>query len=349
MTIGLISYMAIDHTQWAALVRGSRTGTWFQSREAYDFFAGMPELFQPFAVGVVRQEPDGECSELRGVCVGYVTVEKNPLKQFFTRRAIIYGGPCLADDATGEEAETLMNGVAQGLENGEWRLEHDGPIYIETRNFNDYSRWREAFERAGFAYKRHLNFHVDCTDKAQMDRRLSDTRAKQIRRARRAGVEVEELEIGDWRLVIEEWYAILREMYRTKVKTPLWPVEFFISAYERGVAKYRMVKYEGQVIGGLMMVKDDKCVYEWFVCGQDMTQERQYPSVMATYAGMEYAHEHGIPRCDFMGAGEPDIPYGVRDFKERFGGEKVEHGRFLHVCKPLLYAVGTIGVRMMKK
>ena len=27
----------------------------------------------------------------------------------------------------------------------------DAPIYIETRNFNDYSCWKEAFEAAGFA------------------------------------------------------------------------------------------------------------------------------------------------------------------------------------------------------
>ena len=48
---------------------------------------------------------------LRAVCVGYLTVERNPIKQYFTRRAIIIGGPALADDATDEEVVALLEAV----------------------------------------------------------------------------------------------------------------------------------------------------------------------------------------------------------------------------------------------
>jgi lipid II:glycine glycyltransferase (peptidoglycan interpeptide bridge formation enzyme) len=50
-----------------------------------------------------------------------------------------------------------------------------------------------------------------------------------------------------------------------------------------------------------------------------------------------------------MGAGKPEETYGVRDFKARFGGELVEHGRYLCVRKPLLYWLGKMGVKLMKK
>jgi lipid II:glycine glycyltransferase (peptidoglycan interpeptide bridge formation enzyme) len=50
-----------------------------------------------------------------------------------------------------------------------------------------------------------------------------------------------------------------------------------------------------------------------------------------------------------MGAGSPDQPYGVRDFKAEFGGELVEHGRFLCVRKPMLYAIGKMGVKLLKQ
>jgi lipid II:glycine glycyltransferase (peptidoglycan interpeptide bridge formation enzyme) len=50
-----------------------------------------------------------------------------------------------------------------------------------------------------------------------------------------------------------------------------------------------------------------------------------------------------------MGAGKPDEAYGVRDFKAKFGGKLVEHGRFLFVCKPLLYKIGILGVKILKK
>lgn len=301
---------------------------------------------------------------LRGVCVGYVTVERNPIKQYFTRRAIIIGGPVIANDATSEEVETLMIAVRNQFKILDLRFKIlNSPIFIETRNFNDYSKWRNAFEHCGghprrrpllpfrwkdapgFEYKKHLNFHVDCTDKEKMWERLSKTRQKQIRRALRSGVEVVEPAEED----VKKWYAILQEMYRQKVKLPLLPMDFFLNAYRSGKAKYLMVKYNGEVIGGLMFEMDEKSVYEWYVCGLDSAYERQYPSVVATYAGMEYANAHGRRCCDLMGAGEPGVPYGVRDFKERFGGELVEHGRFVCVREPILYKIGVMGVKMMKR
>ena len=49
-----------------------------------------------------------------------------------------------------------------------------------------------------------------------------------------------------------------------------------------------------------------------------------------------------------MGAGVPDVPYGVRDFKSEFGGTMVEHGRFLNVCKPWLYRIGKLAIKVLK-
>jgi hypothetical protein len=304
---------------------------------------------------------------LRGVCVGYVTRERNAIKQLFTRRAIINGGPALANDATGEEVQALMEAVRKEL-NG-------GPIYIETRNFNDYSPWKEAFEQAGFAYKRHLNFHIDCTDQAAMWGRLSERRRREIRKvsataslndAARLPNEPQAGFLSDER-DIRAWYAILEKLYRTKVKTPLWPLKFFIEAHRQGVARYLLVRHEGKVIGGIMVVSDEMSaaeplndaaklpnaacgtVYEWYICGLDADYKDQYPSVMATWAAMEYANTHGLARFDVMGAGEPGVPYGVRDFKAEFGGELVEQGRFIHIAKPLLYKIGETGVRLLKK
>ena len=109
----ILTYTEIDREEWSRLVQTSRTGTWFQSPEAYELFASLPEMFTPFAFGVVgKPESDsGQIIEatLRGVCVGYVTKEKNRLRQFFTRPAIILGGPCLAEDATDEEVTALLS------------------------------------------------------------------------------------------------------------------------------------------------------------------------------------------------------------------------------------------------
>ena len=407
MTAKVQTYEEIDRTEWEKLVRESRTGTWFQSPEAYDFYASLPELMEPFVYAISSQqsvissqesgnsnrlsvissqeseissqlsafshqkieinEQNQECG-LRAVCVGYVTKERSTVKQFFTRRAIIIGGPVFANDATLEEVETLMMAVRNQFKILDFKFKIlNAPIYIETRNFNDYSCWKEAFEAAGFAYKKHLNFHVDCRDKEKICERLSDNRKRQIRHAKQNGATITKLSNDE--NDIREWYEILRELYRTRVKTPLFTLKFFIKAHRQGIGKFLLVKHEGKVIGGSMVVMSEGnnelkserinelknggmsegTVYEWFECGLNAEYKELYPSVMATYAGIEFASENGYARYDMMGAGEPGVPYGVRDFKAEFGGELVEHGRFLCVCKPLLYQLGTVGVRILRK
>ena len=333
------------------MVRTSATATWFQTQEAYEFYASMPELFKPFAIGLMN------VGRLKCVCVGYVTEEKNALKQMFTRRAIIIGGPCLANDCLDYEVMELMRAVRRQIATE--------AIYIECRNFNNYSRWRNAFEAEGFSYVPHLNFHVDCADKAAMDGKLSENRKRQIKKAIKSGIEISELSndgmsrdnslnephtLNDAEQEIKEWYDILLHLYKTRVKTPLFPLSFFIEFYRQRLGKYLLVKFDGKVIGGIMCpILEGRCIYEWFVCGMDTEYRNQNPSVMATYAAMEYGNACGLARFDFMGAGKPNEPYGVREFKEKFGGEMVEHGRFLHVAEPIMYKIGVLGVKIVKK
>ena len=137
------SYKDIEETQWNALVQKSDTATWFQTPEAYTFYASLPGEFKPFVYGV------SEDGQLSGIIVGYITQEKSRLKQFFTRRAIVVGGPLLDDAISSEALFALLQTVRSELSKQ--------AIYIETRNFNDYSRWKDIFRTQGFAYQPHLN------------------------------------------------------------------------------------------------------------------------------------------------------------------------------------------------
>lgn len=329
----ILSINNIDRTEWSRLVEASDTGTWFQSPEAYVFFAGQPNLFKPF---VFSLENEGK---LRAVCVGYVTVEKSVLKQFLTRRAIIVGGPCFADDCINEEVSLLLSTLRQQLSTD--------AIYIETRNFNEYSRWKSAFAAAGFDYVPHLNFHVDTSSVEVVDANLGKSRKRDIRTTIREGVMVIEHPTDEQ---VCEYYKVLDNLYRTKVKTPLFPLSFFLALNKHKDGRLLLMEYQGRIIGGTVCVEQaNKCVYEWFVCGEDGVYPHVFPSSYATYAGIKYAAEHGCARFDMMGAGKPDEAYGVRDFKAKFGGTEVEHGRFLCITKPLLYRIGVIGVKILKK
>ena len=384
----ILTYPDIDPQQWQALIDRSPYATWFQTKEAYEFYASNPEEMTPFAFGVVEDEckvegvklkgeengkadtpastlytlhpTQNEASTpytlhptptLKGVIVGYITKERSALKQFFTRRAIIIGGPLLAEDATAEEIAALLSAVKKlqrsdlqpaGRSTAKRSTGHS-PIYIETRNFHDYSRWKEVFQNAGFAYQPHYDIHVHCNATHTM----SERRQRELKRAVKNGAKIVEASSEQ---EIRDWYQILSQIYRQKVRTPLWSKAFFLHFYRSGVGKYLLVKYQDKVIGGMMCpILNGRAIYEWYVCGLDEDYREQYPSVVATHAAIEYAKQNDIPLFDFMGAGEPDIPYGVRDFKMEFDGELVEHGRFLCIRKPLLYWIGKMGVKWLKR
>lgn len=320
------TYSEIDKQDWRLLAEISPLSTWFQTDEAYRFYQSVSDMCA-FVYGVMEED------KLVGVIVGYTTQEKCKLKQYFTARAIVVGGPLL-DENISESALTMLLQTVK-KQQGE-------AIYIETRNLHDYSRWKTVFEANGFAYQPHLNIQVACNAMHTM----SEQRQRQVKKAIKNGAEIckasSEQEIRDW-------YQILRELYRQKVRTPLWSEAFFLQFYRNGVGKYLLVKYNGKVIGGMMCpIFAGKAIYEWYVCGLDDAYREQYPSVMATYAAIEYAKQNDIPMFDFMGAGVPDQPYGVRDFKMEFGGEVVEYGRYLHIRKPLLYKIGKWGVKILK-
>ena len=324
----------IDPIMWSELVKQSPVATWFQTREAYLFFNDLSFL-EAFAIAL---ESDGQ---LKGLVVGYIQKDGGKIKQFFSRRAIIVGGPLLSDDITDEELAFLLSALIKKL--------RKKAIFIETRNFNDYNRWRPVFEREGFGYEPHYDVQVETTSMELVNSKLDRNRRRNIKKALDNGVVIDENPDAD---DLRRLYAMLEELYVTKVKTPLFPFEFFEKLSKIPSSRFFVAKNaEGQLLGGLVCVAlEHRTVYAWLACGDDYNYKSLSPSVMVNYAGVSYAARQGIPRFDFMGAGKPDDGgYGVRDFKLKFGGELVEYGRYVHVCNRLLFGIGKLAVKVLKK
>ena len=330
--IKVLTYHEIDQQQWNELVQSSPTATWFQTKEAYEFYTSVSTELAPFALGV---EEDGH---LTGVIIGYTTHENNPIKQLLTCRSIIIGGPLLDEHISSDALSALLVAVKQVAK---------GAIYVETRNFNDYSIWREGFEQCGFQYQPHLDYHINTTSLELAQHNIGKHRWRYIRLSMRDGAQIVQQPTIEQ---VRAFYTILQDLYRTKVRTPLWSWEFFEQLYHVENAKYILVELDGQIVGGTACVcLPGKAVYEWYACGLDNCRDDIRPLSVAIWGEMQYATENGYPLFDFMGAGSPDQPYGVRDFKAEFGGELVEHGRFLCVRKPLLYWIGKMGVNWLKR
>ena len=323
----------IDLHQWKELLHNSKTRSFFQTKECFDLYAANPEFMKPFCFAV----DDG--GKLKGVIIGYIQADGGKAKRFLSRRAIINSGPLLADNISDEALTMLLTECRKRLQGK--------AIYVECRNFEDYSEYKNVFKQCGFEYVPHLNFHIDTSSEEIVNQNLGKSRKRDIRTSFRDGAEiVEQPTLGE----VRDFYTILHDLYINKVKTPLYPISFFEHLFQQDYSKFLLVRLNEKIVGGTVCVcLFGYAVYEWFACGEDGVYKNIYPSTVATYAGIRYAAQNGYQHFDMMGAGKPDEGYGVRDFKAKFGGQLVEHGRFINVINPLLYNAGKLGVKFLKR
>ena len=320
----------ITSIDWQELLAESPYSNAFQTEEMYNFLSSL-DCLRSF-LSCVRNT-DGK---LVGLAVGYIQAEKG-IKKYFSRRAIIQGGLLLAKDIAEGELKTLLEDI---------KHKTSSAIYVEIRNNADYSEYKEIFQKYGFEYRPHLNCLIDCSDADQALKNMNESRRRQVRIASEGGYEVK---VADTKEEIDEFYKLLSNHYKTKVKKPIFPKEFFEQIVSQKVGEIMLIKINGKVVSGMLQLCHGNTVYDYYVFGLDTQYPNNYPSVLVYWETIKRASAHGYTTFDTMGAGTPDVPYGVRDFKLRFGSRLVEHGRFLSINKPLLYKLGTFAIMLISR
>ncbi|MFC0875986.1 GNAT family N-acetyltransferase [Saccharicrinis sp. FJH2] len=199
----------------------------------------------------------------------------------------------------------------------------DKVFYTEFRNCKKDENLDRTLSEFNFVPQERINLYIDFGS-FDTFQNLSESKQRQINKGLDAGVTVEPFaDIYE----LNTFYGILRELYKHKVRKPLPDKSFFVSAYRLGrhndCIQTLAIKYDRMVIGGILLAGNPgKTYYEWYIGGLHQTYKHLFPSVMATWGGIQKAGELKAERFDFMGGGIPDVPYGVRDFKARFGSEE---------------------------
>lgn len=317
--------------QWDALYRHSTTATVFQSQDFLRFIETL-DGWEPFALGVT------ESGVLKGVMVGIIQHEGGALRRFFSRRAIVNGGPLLAGDISDKAVSALLDSGARQLRRR--------AIYIETRNLNDYSQHTALFANRHYRYKPHYNFLLTLSDD------FSDHYHRSVRRNLQTALR-QPLQICHTATLddVRQFYGLLRDCYTQRVHLPLPPLSFFEACHNSPLFHYTLVRDEADTIvaGTLTALTVGRTAHLWFAAGSRSAARQLYPSTVAYDATLRFCHEQEFTCFDFMGAGRPgDGGYGVRDFKKRFGGTQVEQGRFLRILHPIRYAIGCLAVGILR-
>jgi len=323
-------YKNIDLNNLESFVYNHPSGNFFQSTHYFNFIKSLPP-YQPILI--VFQD-DNE--SIKGSLIAVIQKEKGIIKSKLSSRCIVIGGP-IAENDNEDVLDCLLKELIKKVENK--------AIYIEIRNLSNQTKNKKVFLKNGFNYREHFNFIVKIKNVEENFKNLNENRKRQIKKAIKNNVEIS---IPKDKNEVKEFYVILKKLYKEKVKKPLPNFNFFEKFFfSNNLGKYFLVKNNGNIIGGIMCPIFKDTIYEWYVCGLDKEYKDLSPSVMATWAAIEYGARNGLSYFDFMGAGSPDSDYGVREFKSKFGGELVNYGRFLRINNPLLYQIGKMGLKML--
>lgn len=328
MSIKIISQIdKIDKKEWETFNSLHPDGNLFQSLKFFQFLTHQPG-FDPIIITA------WENMKLEGLLLAYTQKEGSGLKGFFSKRTIVYGGPLLQDN----QKEEVLNCLITELN------KQSNSIYTEFRNLFSLDTFQNQFQLSGFQYNPHLNYIVSIPEKEPIQI-LNSSKRRQVRKSLKNGAKII---VPHGKEDIKAFYIILKKLYKEKVKKPLpdWP--FFEEFYNRkDLGKYFLIQQDQKIIGGIMCPIYKDTIYEWYVAGLDGEIKNVYPSVLATYAPIEYASQNGLKYFDFMGAGKPGQDYGVREFKSKFGGEEVENGRFVRINNKFLFGLGKMGLKAL--
>jgi lipid II:glycine glycyltransferase (peptidoglycan interpeptide bridge formation enzyme) len=324
---------AIGRARWEAYISAHPNGTVFQSPDMYDLYCNIAS-YTPRVIAMEDQQ-----GVIRILVLVIIIKDYKGIAGRLTSRALINGGPLM--DSHVKHQENLLADFLDVLIQ-EVRKE---TLYIQIRNHHDYSVFDPVFRSKSFIKEDHLNLIVYTQDSNETHHGISKSKIRQAKKGRSLGVEIV---VASDEKEVKEFYDLLYQLYATRVKKPLPPYSFFLYFYKASLqgklGKIMLTKYQGRVVGGMICpITPGKSINEWYICGLDREYPKIYPSIILTLGVIDYAIENHIPAFDFMGIGSPDVPYGVRDFKTRFGGKTVNYGRYLRINNKYIYTVAKTG------
>jgi len=196
----------------------------------------------------------------------------------------------------------------------------------------------------GYHYEEHLDILINLNKPiAEIWKELHPTRRKQIERGYRRGVQF----ISDPdNSFLAKCYDLIVATYQ-RIKLPLPNKDFIKNAlnlFPKNI-DFFVLEFQGNIIGCRFVLLYKKMIYDWYA-GSDIKFLDKYPNDILPWEVMKWGAKNGYEIFDFGGAGKPGVPYGVRDFKLKFGGELVNPGRFEKIHKPVKMRIAKTGFRV---
>lgn len=326
----------IDRAAWAGFVEERESGNIFHTPEMFDALS-RAEGYRPHLWAAVdaRERP------LALLVPVEISLMGGPLR-YLTTRAVAFGSVLTVPGERGRDAVSMLLEAYS-------RQVSRRVMFTELRNLADVLELRPVLQERGFEFDDHLNFLIDVARPLEAIWGDVHTNARRnIRKAMRSGVLVREGETpGD----VTAAYGVLRQAY-ARIQVPLPSSSLFHATFEllgpRGMVKVLLAEIRGVVMGALTLLMYKGVAIYWYT-GSLREYSAYRPADLLVWRSLELAHRSGCRVFDFGGAGNPRIPYGVRDFKAKFGGRLVNFGRHTSIHAPTRFKLAQAGYRARRR
>ena len=280
--------------------------------------------YEPLFFAAIDTAGDASGDILALLVASRIQTLPNPFGKV-SARSIWYAEPLCRDDEAGIVALRAV------IERHDAELRRSA-LFTEIRPVWAAGAERTALEQCGYEYLGYLNYVVNLSRPLdELWAGLHKSCRRGIERSRKRGLVVEDMttEAG-----VDVLYDCLQLSYG-RSQVPLADKSLFTAAFDilpREQIKISVAWYEGAPVAAGILLCSKDLIYAWYGGLQRVKGLSAFDCL--TWHEIEWAQQHGYRLYDFGGAGWPNEPYGVRDFKAKFGGELVNYGRYRKVYAP---------------
>lgn len=325
----------IDVQKWSEFLKNHPNTNIFQSPEMHRVYAKTLK-YKPIFLAVIDKSEN-----ILAILLASIQKEHSGLLGIFSARSIITGGPLVHDNNL-----EILNLILKEYR----KIVSKRVIYSQFRNiWLLHDNEKKVFAQNGFEYEEHLNILIDLTkssDELWMD--LKKARKEGVRKAKRNNLIFNVSSSSD---VLPNFYELLKITY-SNIKLPYPEIDFFQNLLEnipQNNIKIFTLKKEERIIVALVALIHNSCLSAYYIgVNRDEDVLKTRPVDLFYWEVIKWGSENNCTIYDWMGAGKPNIDYGVRQFKLQYGGNLVEYGRFEQTHKPMLMSMAKLGLKVYK-
>lgn len=320
-----------DESDWEDFVYNHPKGNIFQSPCMFRLYNSVPS-YDPGVISIKDQNEN-----ISGI-LSYNIIREPGIKEKFSARSVITGGPLAKNN------DPFI--ISMLLIRYQKIISEKKVIYSQIRNACRVDELSDVFFRNRFKYNDHLTIYLDLTkDTNTLISEMHPKRYSNIRRMMKKDITIRALKQED----ADDLYRIVTKTYN-RINMPRPPAALFLNALCNLKGRVLMLgSFTNNVLIGVRIyLLYKQTIYDWYAAS-DLDYSNFHPNDILPWKAMIWAKENGYTLYDFAGAGEPGKPYGVRDYKMKFGGELINNGRYLCVHRPLMYQAGKTGMKLLQQ